>query len=254
MHNLEMDFSGKNIVVTGGSRGIGRAIVESFCNSGGKVIILDLDVASAENTVKELVFRGRDVSFFPLDVSDHLMVRRTLETIIREEGHVDILVNDAGVTLAKPFAECGENDWDLVVGINLKGTFNTCSVVFPHMIQRGYGKIVNIASIAGKLGGGFRGTSIYAASKAGVIGLTKGMAREGGPFGINVNAVCPGVIRTSMSESIPDEHKKIILETTPLRRFGEPHEIGSVVAFLASDLASHITGEIMDVDGGIVKD
>ena len=155
---------------------------------------------------------------------------------------------------SRPFAECVESDWDFVVGINLKGTFNTCNAVFPHMIRRGYGKIVNIASIAGKLGGGFRGTSIYAASKAGVIGFTKGLAREGGPSGVNANAVCPGVIKTSMSDSIPEEHKKVILEMIPQRRFGEPREIGDVVAFLASDLASHITGEIMDVDGGIVKD
>jgi 3-oxoacyl-[acyl-carrier protein] reductase len=254
MSCLEIDYSGKNIVVTGGSRGIGRSIVDSFCDSGGKVVILDLDKVSAEQTVEELCSGGKDVSFLPLDVSDHASVRKTLESIIERDGQIDVLVNDAGVTLSRPFAECVEGDWDFVVGINLKGTFNTCNVVFPHMIRRGYGKIVNIASIAGKLGGGFRGTSIYAASKAGVIGLTKGLAREGGPFGINVNAVCPGVIKTSMIESIPDEHKKTILDTTPLRKFGEPHEIGSVVAFLASDLASHITGEIMDVDGGIVKD
>ncbi len=254
MGHPEIDFSEKKILVTGGSRGIGRSIVDSFCDSGGKVIILDLDKASAEQTVTELSSKGRDVSFLPLDVSDHHAVRQTIEGIIDREGQIDVLVNDAGVTLSKPFAECGEDDWDLVVGINLKGTFNTCNVIFPHMISRGYGKIVNIASIAGKLGGGFRGTAIYAASKAGVIGLTKGLAREGGPFGVNANAVCPGVIRTSMSESIPDEHKQKIIEMTPLGRFGEPREIGDVVAFLASDLASHITGEIMDVDGGIVKD
>jgi len=254
MQGLEVDFSGKVIVVTGGSRGIGKAIVDSFSESGGKVYILDLDERSAEQTVGDFVSRGREVSFFPLDVSDNAMVREVMGKILVEAGHVDVLVNDAGVTLPTPFAECTEKDWDFVVGINLKGTFNTSNFIFPHMMERRYGKIVNIASIAGKLGGGFRGTAIYAASKAGVIGLTKGMAREGGPYGINVNAICPGVIKTAMGNSIPEEQKKLIIQGTPLRRYGEPYEIGNVVAFLCSDLASHITGEIMDVDGGIVRD
>lgn len=254
MNNLEIDFSGKVIVVTGGSRGIGRAIVESFCGSNGRVYILDMDEKSAQETVRELTSGGSEVFYLPLDVSDHAMVREVLGSIIDREGQVDVLVNDAGVSLPKPFAECTEQDWDFVVDINLKGTFNTSNVLFPHMIQRRYGKIINIASIAGKLGGGFLGTSIYAASKAGVIGLTKGMAREGGPYGINVNAICPGVISTAMGNAIPEEHKKVIIQGTPLRRYGEPYEIGNVAAFLASDLASHITGEIMDVDGGIVRD
>ncbi len=254
MASLGMDFSGKVIVVTGGSRGIGRGIVEAFAESNGTVVILDLDESSARQTTNELTLTGRKVSFLPLDISLYHDVQLCIEKIIDKFGHIDVLVNDAGVSSGKPFAECNEKDWDFIVGINLKGTFNTCNAVFPHMIRNGSGKIVNIASIAGKLGGGFRGTAIYAASKAGVIGLTKGLAREGGPHSINANAICPGVIKTTMSDPIPEEHKKAIIAGTPLARFGEPREVGDVVMFLASDMASHVTGEIFDVDGGIMRD
>jgi 3-oxoacyl-[acyl-carrier protein] reductase len=250
----EIDFSGKIAVVTGGSRGIGRAIVESFCDSGATCVILDVLEEAGSQAVEELTAQGKKVSFLPLDVSDHSAVRQVMGKIYREQGNIDVLVNNAGVTLPKPFAECDEKDWDFVTGINLKGCFNTCNAVFPRMIGNRSGKIVNIASIAGKLGGGFRGTAIYASSKAGVIGLTKGLAREGGPFGINCNAVCPGVISTAMGNSIPEEQKKQIIASTPLRKYGEPREVAHVVMFLASDMSSHVTGEIFDVDGGIVRD
>lgn len=254
MAALGIDFSEKVIVVTGGSRGIGRGIVEAFAESGGTVVILDLDESSARQTVSELTSGGRKVFFLPLDVSSYTEVKECIEKIIDDFGQIHVVVNDAGVSSAKPFAECDEKDWDFIVGINLKGTFNICNAVFPHMIRNGGGKIVNIASIAGKLGGGFRGTAIYAASKAGVIGFTKGLAREGGPHRINANAICPGVIKTTMIDPIPEEHKKTIIAGTPLGRFGEPREIGDVAMFLASEMASHVTGEIFDVDGGIMRD
>jgi 3-oxoacyl-[acyl-carrier protein] reductase len=250
----EIDFSEKIAVVTGGSRGIGRAIVESFCDSGATCVILDVLEEAGSQAVEELTAQGMKASFLPLDVSDHSAVLQTMDRIYSDFGEIHILVNNAGVTLPRPFAECEEKDWDFVTGINLKGCFNTCNALFPRMIKKKYGKIINIASIAGKLGGGFRGTAIYAASKAGVIGLTKGLAREGGPFGINCNAVCPGVISTAMGNSIPEEQKKQIIASTPLRKYGEPREIADVVMFLASDMSSHVTGEIFDVDGGIVRD
>lgn len=249
-----IDLSGKIVVVTGASRGIGRAIVESFCESGATCVILDILEEAGRQTARELNAQGKKVDFLPLDVSDHSDVKKAFTEIFSKYGRVDVLVNDAGVTLPTPFAECDENDWERVIGINLKGCFNTCNAVFPEMIKNGSGKIINIASIAGKLGGGFRGTAIYAASKAGVIGLTKGLAREGGPSGINANAVCPGVISTVMGNSIPEEQKKLIIEGTPLKRYGEPREIADVVVFLASDMAGHVTSEIFDVDGGIVRD
>lgn len=254
MAALGVSFSEKVIIVTGGSRGIGRGIVEAFAESDGTVVILDLDESSARQTVSELISGGRKVSFLPLDVSSYQGVQSCVEKIIQQFGKIDVLVNDAGVSSGKPFAECDETDWEFIVGVNLKGTFNTCNAVFPHMIENKSGKIVNIASIAGKLGGGFRGTAIYAASKAGVIGLTKGLAREGGPFNINCNAICPGVINTTMIDPIPEEHKQAILASTPIGRFGEPREIGDVAMFLASEMASHVTGEIFDVDGGIMRD
>ena len=150
--------------------------------------------------------------------------------------------------------DSNEEDWDRIMNINLKGAFNTCRSVFPAMVAQKHGKIINIASVAGKRGGGIFGNTLYAASKAGVIGLTKGLAREGGPHGINVNAICPGPTNTEMIKDFTGEKRKNFLNTIPLRRFGEPEDVANMALFLASDMARQITGEISDVDGGIMLD
>ncbi len=252
---MKIDLSGKAAIVTGGGRGIGRAIAGELCASGVDVTVFDVENALSDSFLDDARAKGWKSRARTLDVRQGQDVAEAVRWVEENAGGVDILVNDAGVSIPKPFSECDVRDWDHVIGINLTGTFNLCHAVFPDMLARRTGCIVNISSIAGKLGGGFLGTAIYAASKAGIIGLTKGLALEGGPFGVRANAICPGVTRTALASSLLEGAKAdIILSATPLRRFGEPEDIARAVLFLVSDLASHITGEVMDVDGGYMRD
>lgn len=251
---MEVVFSGKIVIVTGAAQGIGRIVAASFVRTGAKVALLDVNESLLEEAKKELRTEEHKILTYRVDVSSLSQVKKAIEDALLKWGQVDILVNCAGVVSTKPFVECEEEEWDRVIAINLKGVVNTCKVVFPFMINRKYGKIVNIASIAGKVGGGFFGNTAYATSKGGVIALTKGLAREGGPHGINVNAICPGPTNTPMIAGLMGEQREALLRNVPLRRFAEPHDIANAVLFLSSDLASYINGEIMDVDGGIMRD
>jgi 3-oxoacyl-[acyl-carrier protein] reductase len=250
----KMDFTGKVVAITGGSQGIGRAISFGFARAGAKVFIFDVNEALASATKDEICAEGLDASFVRLDVSDTDAAQVAIDQIVKDHGKIDVLVNNAGIVSLKSFVESDERDWDRIIGINLKGVFNTCHAALPHMIERKYGKIVNISSIAGKRGGGVFGTTLYGTSKAGVIGITKGIAREGGPHNINVNAVCPGPTNTPMLDDFQGEKRENFINSIPLRRFAEPEDIANTVMFLASDLARHITGEITDVDGGTMMD
>lgn len=249
-----MDFTGKVAVITGGSQGIGRAICLEFGKRGAQVVILDVNTDGAGAVAEEINALGGKASVIRADVSNYTEVTGIFESLVSEYGKVDILVNNAGIVNSKPFMELEEREWIRLLDINLKGVINTCHAVFPSMTEKGYGKIINIASIAGKVGGGIFGNTIYGTSKAGVIALTKGLAREGGPFGLNVNAICPGPVNTSMIADFKGEARENFLKGIPLRRFAEPEDIANVVVFLASDLARHVTGEITDVDGGIMRD
>lgn len=249
-----MNFKDKVVVITGGSQGIGRAISLGFARANAKVIILDINKELATKVKDEITEEGLDGKVYKLDVSNAEETKKIMDEIISEYGQVDVLINNAGIVDTKGFIESSEKDWDRIININLKGVFNTCSAVFPQMIDRKYGKIINIASVAGKRGGGIFGNTLYAASKAGVIGMTKGLAREGGPYGINANAICPGPTNTPMLEDFTGEKRENFLNSIPLRRFADPEDIANVALFLASDMAKHITGEITDVDGGIMLD
>jgi 3-oxoacyl-[acyl-carrier protein] reductase len=249
-----MDFKNKVVVVTGGGQGIGRAICLKFALANGKVIIIDMNEETAKKVKDEIKEKGFDAVAYKGDVSNAKGVKRIFDEILANYGKVDVLVNNAGIVSTKSFMDSNEEDWDRIMNINLKGAFNTCRSVFPTMVAQKHGKIINIASIAGKRGGGIFGNTLYAASKAGVIGLTKGLAREGGPYGINVNAICPGPTNTAMIEGFTGEKRKNFLNTIPLRRFGEPEDVANMALFLASDMARQITGEISDVDGGVMLD
>ena len=249
-----MNFDNKIVVVTGGSQGIGRAICLKFAEEKAKVIILDINEALASTVVDEIVALGTQAEVIKTDVSNYQNVSENMAYILEKYDRIDVLVNNAGIVDSRAFVDVLEKDWDRVININLKGVFNTCHVVLPTMMEQKYGKIVNIASIAGKVGGGIFGNTVYGTSKAGVIGLTKGLAREGGPFGVNVNAVCPGPVNTPMIADFKGEARENFLKGIPLRRFAEPDDIASVVRFLASDEARHMSGEITDVDGGIMRD
>ena len=249
-----MDFKNKIVVVTGGGQGIGRAICLKFAFANGKVIIIDMNEETAKTVKDEIKEKGFDAVAYKGDVSNAEDIKSIFNEILANYGRVDVLINNAGIVSTKAFMDVNEEDWDRIIGINLKGVYNTCHSVFPAMVAQRHGKIINIASIAGKRGGGIFGNTLYAASKAGVIGMTKGLAREGGPFGINVNAICPGPTNTAMIEGFTGEKRKIFLNTIPLRRFGEPEDVANMALFLASDMARQITGEISDVDGGVMLD
>jgi 3-oxoacyl-[acyl-carrier protein] reductase len=251
---MEVVFSNKTAIVTGAAQGIGKVVASSFARTGAKVALLDVKESLLEEAKKELEAKEDRILTYMVDVSSLSQVKKVIEDAFLKWGKIDILVNCAGVVSTKSFVECEEEEWDRVIAINLKGVINTCKVAFPFMINRKYGKIVNIASIAGKVGGGFFGNTAYATSKGGVIALTKGLAREGGPHSINANAVCPGPTNTAMIAGLMGEQREALLRNVPLRRFAEPQDIANAILFLSSDLASYINGEIMDVDGGIMRD
>ncbi len=249
-----MDFTNKAVIVTGGSQGIGRAICMGFAKAGAKVFIFDVNDAGASSVADEIVAGGGFAKVYKTDVSNYQNVEENISSIMKETGRIDVLVNNAGIVDSRPLVEINDKDFDRVISINLKGVFNTCHNVLPIMMEQKYGKIVNIASIAGKVGGGIFGNTVYGTSKAGVIALTKGLAREGGPFGINANAICPGPVNTTMIADFKGEARANFLKGIPLRRFAEPEDIANVAMFLASDEARHVSGEITDVDGGIMRD
>ena len=249
-----MDFKNKIVVVTGGGQGIGKAICLKFALANGKVIIIDMNEETAKTVKDEIKEKGFDAVTYKGDVSDAKGMKAIFDEILSNYGRVDVLINNAGIVSTKSFMDSNEEDWDRIMNINLKGAFNTCRSAFPAMVAQRHGKIINIASIAGKRGGGIFGNTLYAASKAGVIGMTKGLAREGGPYGINVNAICPGPTKTAMIEGFTGEKRENFLNTIPLRRFGEPEDVANMALFLASDMARQITGEISDVDGGVMLD
>jgi len=251
---LKMDFKNKVVVVTGGAQGIGRAICLRFAHADAKVIILDINKEMAKKVRDEIKGKGLNAIAYKADVSNFTDIKVIFDEIIANYGKIDVLINNAGIVSTKTFIESSEEDWEHIMDVNLKGAFNTCSSVFPAMVAQRRGKIINIASIAGKRGGGIFGNTLYAASKAGLIGLTKGLAREGGPYGINVNAICPGPTNTAMIAGFTGEKRQNFLNSIPLRKFGEPEDIANMALFLASDMAKHITGEISDVDGGIMLD
>lgn len=247
-----MDFTGKNVIVTGGASGIGKAVVTGVVAGGGHAIIVDLNLDAAEQVRAEL---GKDkVSAYKVNLADSAEIRTVFAQILADHGQVHSLINNAGIVSTVPFDEVSQAEWDKVIAINLTGVYTAISAVYPSMKEKGYGRIVNVASVAAKRGGGLLGTSAYAASKAGVIGLTKAVAREGAPYGVACNGVCPSLTLTPMTASMSEEKRNKILATIPLGRGAEPREIANMILFYASDLASFATGEISDVDGGVTMD
>ncbi len=246
-----MGFEGRVAVVTGGARGIGRAICETLASRGADIVIGDLQIELAEQTAREIAEKtGRRTCAVKVNVAELESATQLIATAVDTFGKIDILVNNAGVTRDKLILRMEEADWDIVLNVNLKGTFNCCKAAFRPMMKQRYGRIVNISSVSGQAGQ--TGQANYSASKAGVIGLTKALAREFASRNITVNAVAPGFIPTALTQDLPAELKDAILKATPLGRMGTPEEIAYAVAFLASDEASYITGQVLAVDGGMV--
>jgi 3-oxoacyl-[acyl-carrier protein] reductase len=236
-------------VVTGAARGIGKAVAERLAAGGDLVVVVDLDGAAAEKTAGEIRAAGRRARAAAVDVSSYKDVEAMVAGIAREHGGIDILVNNAGIIRRGTLETVTEQDWDAVMAVNLKGTFNCCKHAVPRMLGRSGGRIVNVASISGRAGD-ITSAPGYGPSKAGMINLTKTLAMELAPHGITVNAVAPHAIATEMSGQWPEEKRQRIIQSIPLRRLGLPEEVAAAVAFLASAEAAFITGATLDINGG----
>ncbi len=246
-----MNLQGKVAVVTGASRGIGRAIALELARRGASVVVnYRSSVDAANHVVAAIEGQGGQAVAVQADVGDLNQAAQLIEAAIDTFDGIDILVNNAGTTRDQLLMLMSEEDWDVVLRTNLKGVFNCCKAAARKMMRQRSGRIVNVSSVSGIAGQG--GQTNYAASKAGVIGFTKSLAKELGARGITVNAVAPGFVLTDLTADLSEDLKQRGVEATPLGRMGQPEEIAHAVAFLASDLASFITGEVLTVDGGLV--
>lgn len=236
-------------IVTGAARGIGRAIAERLATDGYAVVIADRDAAAAEQTAAELRQAGQRALAVQVDVANRASVGAMVAAAVQEFGQVDVLVNNAGIAgKAAPIAEQSDEDWDLMMAIDLKSVYLCCQAVLPHMLERKYGSIVNVASIAGKEGN--PNMVPYSAAKAGVIGLTKSLGKEVAQQGVRVNAVAPAVIGTEILLQLTQQQIDYMTSKIPMGRLGKPEEVAQVVAFLASDASSFVTAQCYDVSGG----
>jgi len=244
-----MELKGKVAIITGSARGIGKAIAHKLAQNGATVVICDLKIDDVQSTVDEFKSEGLSAIGLEVNVTDMKSVEALIDEVMSKFGKVDILVNNAGITRDALIVRMDEADWDSVLSVNLKGTFNCTKCVAKIMMKQRSGKIVNIASIMGIIGN--VGQANYSASKAGVIALTKTTAKELGRRGINVNAIAPGFIATKMTEALPEAQKEKIIEAIPLGCVGYPEDVANAVAFLVSDSARYITGHVIQVDGGL---
>ena len=243
-------LEGKIALVTGASRGIGRQIALTLAAKGVAVIVnYNGSAAKAEEVVEEIEKAGGKAEAIQCNVSDFESCKSMMEDIVSRYGRLDILVNNAGITRDNLIMKMSEEDFDAVIQTNLKGVFNCIKHISRQMIKQKAGRIINISSVSGVLGNA--GQANYCAAKAGVIGLTKCMARELASRGITVNAVAPGFIRTDMTDVLKDNVKEAIIATIPMKTFGETEDVANTVAFLASDAARYITGQVISVDGGM---
>jgi len=246
-----MGLEGKSAVVTGASRGIGRAIAEQLARHGAKVVVnYAKDEAGAQEAVAAIKAAGGEAYAYQADVSDYKAAEGLIKGAVEAYGSVDILVNNAGTTRDMVIMMMPEADWDLVIQTNLKSAFNCSKAAVKTMLRKRSGRIINITSVSGIAGNA--GQTNYSASKAGLIGFTKALAREVAPRSITVNAVAPGFVPTALTGDLPAELKEASLKAIPLGRWGKPEEIAYAVAFLASNEAGYITGQVLSVDGGMV--
>ena len=245
-----MSFENKTAVVTGASRGIGLAVAKKLASQGANIAVVYVgDTAEGENAKKEIEALGVKVGLYYCDVSNFEESKATVDKIIEEFGGIDILVNNAGIVHDKLVLTMKENEFDAVINVNLKGTFNMIKHTYNHFMKKRSGRIVNVSSIVGLHGNA--GQVNYSASKAGVIGITKSAAKELAGRGVTVNAVAPGYIMTDMTNALSEKVREQFTKNIPMKRGGLPEDVANVISFLCSDDASYVTGEVIRVDGGL---
>lgn len=242
-------YEGKTALITGGARGIGKVIAERFASEGASLVLCDVDMDLVSETAKEFTDKGYSASAYQMNVADEDSVKDAVKAVIADAGQIDILINNAGITRDGLMLRMKRADWDSVIAVNLTGTFLVSQAVVRHMAKARYGRIINIASVVGIIGN--VGQANYSASKAGIIGLTKTMAKEFAARGVTVNAIAPGYIETEMTAILSEEARKAFMDAIPLNRAGSSDDVASVTAFLASDDASYMTGQVLSVDGGM---
>lgn len=246
-----MELKGQTAIITGAGRGIGKVIAVKLAMMGANVVINDIPTSiEADTTVDEIISNGGSAIAIKGDVRNQEDVNTLVNEAIEKFGSVDILINNAGITRDTLLMKMTEKDWDDVLDINLKGSFNCIKAVTRIMMKQRSGKIVNVASVVGVMGNA--GQANYSASKAGLIGLTKSVAKELAPRNINCNAIAPGFIKSDMTDKLSENVKEQYLNNIPLKRFGTPDDVAEVVAFLASDKSKYITGQVLHIDGGLV--
>jgi NAD(P)-dependent dehydrogenase (short-subunit alcohol dehydrogenase family) len=242
-----IDLKDKSAIVTGAARGIGAAISTRMCALGARVAVVDVDAKEAEAQVERLRAQGFSATAHAGDVRDERVMQKVADEVARRSARIDILVNNAGIIRDNFIENIGEEDWDIVIDVNLKGAFWGCKAVVPRMRDQGYGKIVNIISRSWL---GNPGQTNYAASKGGLVSLTRALALELAPYGVNVNGVSPGFVDTPMTRKLPQKVRDRLIKSQPLKHMGTVDDIAHAVCFLVSDAARFITGQILHVDGG----
>jgi 2-hydroxycyclohexanecarboxyl-CoA dehydrogenase len=246
---MDMGFTDKIVVVTGAASGINRAAAEAFAADGARVCIADVAREAGEAAAAAIRARGGSADYFPIDLTDAESIKQFAAAVLERFGRVDVLVNGAGWGKTTPFVETDEAFWDKVISLNFVGPMRLTRLLLPQMLERRSGRIVNVSSDAGRVGS--LGETVYSGAKAGLIGFTKGLAREAARCGVTVNCVCPGPTDTPLLAAVPDKYRDAFVKAIPMRRFGTPAEVADAILFFASDHAGYVTGQVLSVSGGL---